>query len=87
MERVRAELELGLCGGRTRRGGRTGSCAILAIGKKAVWMHGNSGFFIYFFHQGKKVPYPVSEHSTVLHFAAIYASMCFQLVTSLFKTD
>lgn len=44
-------------------------------------------FYLFFFHQGKKVPYPVSEHSTVLHFAAIYASMCFQLVTSLFKTD
>ena len=49
---------------------------------------GTLDFYFFFLREKmKRVPYPVSEHSSVLHFAAIYASICFLLAPSLFKTD
>lgn len=92
---VRAELELGLFGGMLRWGERTGSCAFpkQLLRYPVHWEKSSSNtweLWIYFFflrEKMKRVPYPVSEHSTVLHFAAIYASICFLLAPSLFKTD
>lgn len=93
---MRAELELGLFGGMLRWGERTGSCAFpkqllrypVHWEKKQFEYMGTLDFYFFFLREKmKRVPYPVSEHSTVLHFAAIYASICFLLAPSLFKTD
>lgn len=59
-----------------------------SLGKKQFEYMGTLDFYFFFLREKmKRVPYPVSEHSTVLHFAAIYASICFLLAPSLFKTD